>query len=103
MGVTTTINTISPTNTPGERYDFEIWTSIGLPIVILGVVSNAFFLLSVGRALKASRHGFGVDKWQWILLLNLAAMDFFYCMNFVVNGVIGLIKVEEGKIPGFWW
>ena len=98
MGVTATINATSSTNA-SESYDFEIWAAIGIPIVTLGIFSNTFFFISVGLAVKNSRHGFGVDVWKWIILLNLSLVDFCYCFNYFVNGSIGLSNVEPGTYP----
>ena len=83
-----------------ERHDFEIWAGIGVPIVILGTISNAFFFISVALAMKKSRHGFGEERWKWLLLLNVAAVDFLYCMNYWINGMIGLAQVPRNTIPG---
>ena len=69
--------TISDTTEDYERLNFEIWAGIGIPIVVLGTLSNAFFFISVTLAMKNSRHGFGEEKGKWIILLNLAAIDFF--------------------------
>ena len=84
-----------------DRNDFEIWAGIGVPIVILGTISNAFFFVSVVLAMKKSRHGFGEERWQWLFLLNLAVVDFFYCMNYWINGMIGIARVEMDTISGF--
>ena len=106
MGETTTITAainyktaISDSTDDYERLNFEIWAGIGIPIVILGTLSNAFFFIAVALAMKKSRHGFGEEKCKWIILLNLAAIDFFYCMNYWVNGMIGLAKLQQGTIP----
>ena len=98
MGAITTTDPITQT-TATERLDFEIWAGFGIPIVLLGALSNAFFFISVVLAMKNSRHGFGVEKWQWIILLNLSAVDFLYCTNYFVNGMIGLSKPEKHTIP----
>ena len=89
--------------TATEKLDFEIWAGFGIPIVLLGALSNAFFFTSVTLAMKKSKYGFEKEKWEWIILLNLAAIDFFYCTNYFLNGMIGIIakyaKLQRGTIP----
>ena len=98
MGAITTTDPITQTDAT-EKLDFEIWAGFGIPIVLLGVLSNAFFFISIALAMKNSKHGLGVKKWRWIILLNLAAIDFCYCTNYFVNGMIGFAKLERGTIP----
>ena len=98
MGSITATDPITQTATT-EKLDFEIWAGFGIPIVSFGALSNAFFFISVVIAMKNSRHGFGEEKWQWICLLNLSAVDFFYCMNYFINGMIGVAELEKDTIP----
>ena len=98
MGAITTIYPINQTTT-SEKLDFEFWAGFGIPIVLLGALSNAFFFISVALAIKNAKHGFGVNKWQWIILLNLAVIDFCYCANYFVNGMIGVAKLKRQTIP----
>ena len=98
MGAITTTDPITQ-SVATEKLDFEIWAGFGIPIVLLGALSNAFFFISVVLAMKRSRYGFGVEKWQWIILLNLSAVDFIYCTNYFVNGMIGFAKLEKDTIP----
>ena len=102
MGSITATDPITQTATT-EKLDFEIWAGFGIPIVSFGALSNAFFFISVVLAMKNSRLGFGEEKeekkWQWMCLLNLSAVDFFYCTNYFINGMIGLAQLERDTIP----
>ena len=80
------------TSVTQEKYDYELFSAICSPIILLGVLSNLFFFVSITYALKKNNHGFGEEMWKWILLLNLSMADFLFCLFLWMNWLVGLVN-----------
>ena len=84
-----------------EDPSFEIWVSFMVFFVITGGLANLYFLVSVIKARSKERHGFeDSPTWfsQTIFFVNLAVVDFLYCIFFLSNGFVGLLNRNPG--PG---
>ena len=80
-----------------ENLKFEVLVSLGIIVLIVGVLGNLLTFLSVVVPKIRNKHGFDDSAWlsSTIFVLNLALADIIYCLFNLCMLIHGLLLYHE--------
>ena len=83
-----------------RNINFEIWFSIGIILLIVGVLGNCLTILSIIVPKIRKRHGFDDTEWltSTVFIVNLAFADIIYCFFkfcVLIHGILVYKKYDS--------